>query len=73
MKMNSNIKQVSYLYNAPTGNVKWIVEYKTGNRKRFDALPKTAKDWLQSDKSKLVQIGDTEHGAAWHVERWAEA
>lgn len=73
MKKNNTIKQVMYLYNAPTGKVKWNVEYKTGNWKKFETLPKTAKDWLQSDESKLVQIGDTKQGAAWHVERWAEA
>lgn len=73
MKKNNTIKQVIYLYNALTGKVKWDVEYKTGHRKRFETLPKTAKNWLQSDESKLVQIGDTKHGAPYHIERWAEA
>lgn len=76
-KMHNTIKQVAYWYHAPTGNVEWIVDYKTGYRRTYrsyekETLPKTAKNWLQSDESKLVQIGDTRHGA-WHVERWAEA
>lgn len=73
MKEKSTIKEVSYWYNAITGDVQWIVEYKTRCRRRYKAntLPKKINCWLQSDKATLVQVGDTGDGA-WHVERWAE-
>ena len=71
--MKSNIKQVTYWYNAMTGNVEWIVDYKSGYRRLYkkNTLPKKVREWLQRDEATLVQIGDTGEGA-WHVERWAE-
>lgn len=69
--MKNNIKQVTYWYNAMTGNVEWTVEYKSGYHRMYEKnnLPKNVSKWLQGDNVELVQIGDTGTGA-WHVERW---
>lgn len=73
MKKNNNIKQVTYWYNAMTGNVEWTVEYESGYQRTYamNTLPKKVRNWLQGDNATLVKIGDTGEGA-WHVERWAE-
>lgn len=74
MKEKNNIQEVIYWYNAMTGNVEWIVEYKTGYRRTYaiNTLPKSVRKWLQSDEATMTQIGDTGEGT-WHMEKWKNA
>ena len=73
MKEKNNIQELTYWYNAMTGNVEWTIKYKSEYTRTYakGTLPKKVLNWLQSDKAALVKIGDTGEGA-WHVEKWAE-
>lgn len=71
--IKSSIKQVNYWYNGLTGNVEWVVEYKSGRNVTYqkNKLPKTVQKWLGEDSTKLAEIGDTGTGH-WHTETYRE-